>query len=146
MHKLIALPFLDHGTKRWWVVSVKPRPLFTPGKEPVPIVQEAGWAPGPVWTGAGNVFPTGIRSPAVQPIASRWLALKSKLIVQADLYANYVREQSLRVWDEFYVMLSEDLHDYLQHTRMERYCLQRSNGHNFRILTCSAFWIIFPSH
>jgi len=23
----------------------------TPGKEPVPILQEAGWAPGPVWTG-----------------------------------------------------------------------------------------------
>jgi hypothetical protein len=28
-----------------------PRPgHFTPGKEPVPFVQEAGWAPGPVWT------------------------------------------------------------------------------------------------
>ena len=24
---------------------------FTPGKDRVPIVQEAGWAPGPVWTG-----------------------------------------------------------------------------------------------
>ena len=23
----------------------------TPGKDPVPFVQEAGWAPGPVWTG-----------------------------------------------------------------------------------------------
>jgi len=23
----------------------------TPGKDAVPIVQEAGWAPGPVWTG-----------------------------------------------------------------------------------------------
>ena len=34
-----------------------PRPLFTPGKDPVPIVQEAGWAPGPVWTGAENVAP-----------------------------------------------------------------------------------------
>ena len=28
-----------------------PRPNFTPGKDPVPILQEAGWAPGPVWTG-----------------------------------------------------------------------------------------------
>jgi hypothetical protein len=28
-----------------------PRPgRFTPGKDPVPIVQEAGWVPGPVWT------------------------------------------------------------------------------------------------
>jgi hypothetical protein len=24
---------------------------FTPGKDPVPILQEAGWAPGLVWTG-----------------------------------------------------------------------------------------------
>ena len=39
-----------------------PRPLFTPGKVPVPIVQEAGWAPGPVWTGAENLAHTGIRS------------------------------------------------------------------------------------
>ena len=27
------------------------RPYITPGKDPVPILQEAGWAPGPVWTG-----------------------------------------------------------------------------------------------
>ena len=25
---------------------------FNPGEDPVPILQEAGWAPGPVWTGA----------------------------------------------------------------------------------------------
>jgi hypothetical protein len=30
---------------------------------PVPIVQEVGWASGPVWTGAENLDPTGIRSP-----------------------------------------------------------------------------------
>jgi len=33
------------------VVSSTPRPHFTPGKDPLPIVQEAGWTPGPVWTG-----------------------------------------------------------------------------------------------
>ena len=33
------------------MVSVTPRPHFTPGKETVSILQEAGWAPGPVWTG-----------------------------------------------------------------------------------------------
>jgi len=32
-------------------------------EEPVPIVQEAGWASGPVWTGAKNLAPTEIRSP-----------------------------------------------------------------------------------
>jgi len=40
----LALLFLDHGTRRGWGVSVTPRPLFTPGKDPVPFVQEAGWA------------------------------------------------------------------------------------------------------
>ena len=33
------------------MISSKPRPHFTPGKDPVPILQETGWAPGPVWTG-----------------------------------------------------------------------------------------------
>ena len=33
------------------MVSSTPRPQFTAGKDPVPIVQEAGWAPGPFWTG-----------------------------------------------------------------------------------------------
>ena len=46
-----ALLFHDRGTRRGWVISSTPRPHFTPGKEPVPILQEAGWAPGPVWTG-----------------------------------------------------------------------------------------------
>ena len=54
---------MTKGTRSGWGVSVTPRPLFTPGKDPVVIVQEAGWAPGPVWTGAENLAPTGIRSP-----------------------------------------------------------------------------------
>jgi len=33
------------------VVSSTPGPHYTPGKDPVPILLEAGWAPGPVWTG-----------------------------------------------------------------------------------------------
>jgi hypothetical protein len=41
-----------------------PRPLSNPAKDPVPIVLKAGWAPGPVWTGAENLAPTKIRSPA----------------------------------------------------------------------------------
>ena len=45
------------------MISVTTRPLFTPRKDPVPIVQEAGCALGPVWTGAENLGPTRIRSP-----------------------------------------------------------------------------------
>jgi hypothetical protein len=44
----VALPFHDHGTRRGLGVSVTPRPFFTPGKNPVPVVQEGRWAPGPV--------------------------------------------------------------------------------------------------
>ena len=39
-----------------------------PGKDTGPILQEAGWAPGPVWTG-GKSRPIGIRSRTVQPVA-----------------------------------------------------------------------------
>jgi len=35
---------------------------FTLGKDPVPIIYEAGWAPGAVWTSAENLFRTEIRS------------------------------------------------------------------------------------
>ena len=47
----IALLFHDRGTRNGWVVSSTPRPHFTPGKDSVPILQEAGRASGPVWTG-----------------------------------------------------------------------------------------------
>ena len=33
-----------------------------PGKDPVPILYEAEWAPGPLWTVAENFAPTGIRT------------------------------------------------------------------------------------
>ena len=50
MGRGIALLFHDRSTRRRWVVSSKPWPHFTSGKDPVPILQEAGWAPGSVWT------------------------------------------------------------------------------------------------
>ena len=30
---------------------------LTPGKDPVPILEETGWAQGPVWTGEENLAP-----------------------------------------------------------------------------------------
>ena len=46
-----------------WVVNATFRPLYRRETDPVPIAKEAGWAPGPVWKGAENLAPTGIRSP-----------------------------------------------------------------------------------
>jgi len=43
----------------------------TPRKDAVPIVQEAGWAPGPVWTG-GKARPHRDSIPDLQPVVSRY--------------------------------------------------------------------------
>jgi hypothetical protein len=50
----------------------RPGRSLPPGKDPIPIVQEAAWAPGPVWTGSENLSPNGIRSPDL-PVRSQSL-------------------------------------------------------------------------
>jgi len=49
--------------------AARPGRTIPPGKDPVPILQQAGWAPGPVWT-AEILVPTGIRSRTVQPVVA----------------------------------------------------------------------------
>jgi hypothetical protein len=44
-------------------VNCTSRPLHPWEKDPVSVVQEAGRAPGPVWTDTENLAATGIRSP-----------------------------------------------------------------------------------
>jgi len=39
-----------------WSAS-RPGRSLTPRKDLVPVSQEAGWTPGPVWTGAENLVP-----------------------------------------------------------------------------------------
>jgi hypothetical protein len=68
----IALLFHNHGTRRGWRASVTLRSFFTPGKEPVPIVQKAGWGPGPVYTCATISPPPGFDPRTVQPVGSRY--------------------------------------------------------------------------
>ena len=45
---------------------------FIPGKDLVPIGQEAGWAPGPVWTGVEYLALLGFNPQTIQPVASRY--------------------------------------------------------------------------
>ena len=46
---------------------------FTSLKDLVPIVQEAGWASGPVWIGAENLAPPpGFNPRTFQTVASRY--------------------------------------------------------------------------
>jgi hypothetical protein len=55
-----------------WVVNTTVRSLYLRERNPVPIVLEAGWAPGPVWAGAENFAPPGFDPQTVQPVASRY--------------------------------------------------------------------------
>jgi hypothetical protein len=55
--------FFNLGPRWGWMINVTSRPLYPQERDPVSIVQEAGWTPEPVWTGAENLTTTGIRSP-----------------------------------------------------------------------------------
>ena len=44
------------------MVNSPPQPLYPRVRDLVPIVRVAGWAPVPVWSGAEDLAPTGIRS------------------------------------------------------------------------------------
>jgi len=56
-------PRTDLGARCGWVVKDTPQPLYSSERDLAPIVQEAGWAPGPLWTDAEHLAPTGIRTP-----------------------------------------------------------------------------------
>ena len=55
--------FFNHGARWGWVVNATPWPIYPLERDLVPIVSEAGWAPGLVWTGIENLASTGIQSP-----------------------------------------------------------------------------------
>jgi len=57
-------------------------PLYPRERDLVRIVQEAGWAPRPVWTGVNILLPTGIRSPD-------WPARK-RVAMQAELFRSII--------------------------------------------------------
>ena len=52
--------FFNLGARWVWVVNATAQPLYPRERDPVPILQEVGWAPGPVWTGAENLAAKGI--------------------------------------------------------------------------------------
>jgi len=84
-----------------WMVSTTPR-RFTPRKDTVPTIQEAGWAPGPVWTVAKNLVPTGLDPRTVQPGASRY----TDWAIQA--LWNYIY-----IYVHIYLIFTSDLYIYI---------------------------------
>jgi len=97
---------MTNGTRRGWGVSVTPLPLFTPRKDPVPIVQEAVWAPGPGWTGAKNLAKPGIRSPD-RPALSQSL-YRPRYLARVSLHVQY--PSFLSDFNEAWIFLT-DFHE-----------------------------------
>ena len=50
-----------------WVVKATPRSLYPEERDPVVILQEAGWALEPIWTDVEVSFPPGFDPRTVQP-------------------------------------------------------------------------------
>ena len=53
------------------MINATPRPLYPRERDPVPIVQEAGWTPEPVCTRA-EYLASGFDPRSVQPLSSRY--------------------------------------------------------------------------
>ena len=83
-----------------WPTSRRGR--FTPGKDPVPIIQEAGWAPGPVWTGAENLAPHRDSIPG--PSSPQRVAIPTELSPTNKL-KKYLTNESI---SQHYVLLYSD--------------------------------------
>jgi hypothetical protein len=82
------------------------RGCFTPKKDLVLIVQEAGWAPGPVYTGAENLAPTGIQSlnhPAHSELLY-WLRYLGSLLPNFS-QSKYLRPKAWNPTQNFYSCL-----------------------------------------
>ena len=54
--------FFSAGARSGSIVTAMPRPLYSWERYLAHFVREAGWAPGPVWTGAEDLAPTALRS------------------------------------------------------------------------------------
>jgi hypothetical protein len=77
--------FFFYLVARWeWVVNATFRSLCSV-KDPVPIVQEAGWAPEPVWTGAENLAPHRDSIPG--PSSPYRIAIRTEL---SNIYHRFV--------------------------------------------------------
>ena len=113
----IALLFHDRGTRRGWVVSSTPRPHFTPGKDPVHILQEAGWAPGPVWTGGksrSHRDSTPDRPARSQSLYRLWYV--AELLLELEIFQTKVVRKiksHILCWVTFYSPKNHDIYEIM---------------------------------
>jgi len=77
-----------------FVINAMSRSIY-PGKDSVPMVQEAGQAPGPVRTVVDNLAPPGFDHQTLQPVASRYtdyaIPAPKKMIVRTQNFGRRLR-------------------------------------------------------
>ena len=89
---------LDLLIRMGWGVSVTPRQHITPGKNPVPIVQEDGWGSRPVWYGAENFGPPGFNPRTVQPVGSRYTDYATRPTTCSTCFFNFYSCCFREIW------------------------------------------------
>jgi len=125
----IALLFHDRSTRRGWVVSSTTRPHFTPGKNPVPILQEAGWAPGSVWTGGKSrshrhsIPDLPARSQSLYRLSYTHTHTHTHIYIYIYIYIiteTYVVRTNVKTWPKFKCLFRNVLPNYLYllHTKV----------------------------
>jgi hypothetical protein len=85
--------FLTSALDRGELSASRPGHALSPGKgPPVPIVQEGGWAPEPVWTQRleeKSSAPVGDQTPVVQPVVRHYTAWATSAPSQMRASPNY---------------------------------------------------------
>jgi hypothetical protein len=70
------------------VSASRPGRSIPPGEIPVSFIQEAGWASGPVGTGAEILAAPGFDPQTVQPVASRYTDYATQLTMSCLIQQN----------------------------------------------------------
>jgi hypothetical protein len=127
--------FLDLGASWRWVVSFIPRPLYSRIEPPVPIGQEAGWAPEPIWTTwrSENFCPhrdSNSDPSVVQPVPSRHTDCAIPALILYGVYCIMVPKFSA-IPPLIYPSFRD--HPYKSHSRTE---WSVSSWENFTVCYC----------
>jgi hypothetical protein len=80
-----------------WEVNANLRPVNPRERDPLPIVQEAGWFPGPVWIDVENIASTRVDPRTFHHVASNCndCAIPSQNIHEDHLTKTYRRAEIL---------------------------------------------------
>jgi hypothetical protein len=78
-----------------WLV-VTPQPLYLRDRDTMPMVQEAGWAQGPVWTVEENLATIGIRSADLPAHSESLFRLRCPLTLPIPKRSQVARQVCIR--------------------------------------------------